>query len=102
FWEPMLEAGVRIYQYQPVMMHAMMILADHRLASVGSANLDVRSLALNFELNLVFYSKFELRRVERLFETAFEQSSEVGTAFRARRAPVRVVENCCRLFSPVL
>ncbi|MCB2155961.1 cardiolipin synthase [bacterium] len=102
YWEPLLKAGVKIYQYQGSMMHAKMFVSDDRLAGVGSANLDVRSLALNFELGMLFYSKQEIQMVERLFEKAFGRSIEVGDPFLDRWAGVRLVENFCRLFQPVL
>jgi cardiolipin synthase len=102
YWEELMDAGVRLYQYSPGMMHAKMMLMDSRIATAGSANLDVRSLGLNFEMNLVFYSQHEIRAIERLFEDAFDQAREVGAAFRARGRIVRIAENFCRLFAPTL
>jgi len=102
YWEELMDAGVRLMQYQPGMMHAKMLLMDNRMATAGSANLDVRSLSLNFELNLAFYSQHEIRTVERLFESAFEKSTEVGAVFRGRGRSVRIVENFARLFAPTL
>ncbi|MBX3729855.1 MAG: cardiolipin synthase [Candidatus Sumerlaeia bacterium] len=102
FARPLMEAGVRVFRYQPGMMHAKMLLADEDFATVGSANLDVRSLALNFELNLVFYSRWEIARVERLFERALEESEELGEEFLRRPWYTRIHEEFCRLFAPVL
>jgi cardiolipin synthase len=101
-WQIAMEAGIRIFQYQPGMMHSKMILVDHRLASVGTANLDERSLRLNFELNCIFYSRHEIRLVESIFDRAFNDSFPLGDDFLARGLPVRILENCARLFSPVL
>jgi cardiolipin synthase len=102
FWEEFMDAGVRLYQYTPGMMHTKMLVMDDDIATVGSANLDVRSLSLNFEMNLVFYSRYEIKRTEDLFEAAFARSIEVGDAFRKRGRTVRVVENFSRLFAPTL
>ena len=102
YWGPLLSAGVKIHQYQGAMMHSKMLLSDNRLASVGSANLDIRSLALNFELNVLFYSQREIAMVERLFEKAFQRSTQVGDEFLERGGGVRLIENFCRLFQPVL
>ncbi len=102
FYELLMDAGVKIYQYRPGMMHAKMFIMDNRIASVGSANVDVRSLALNFESNCVFYSRQELRRVEAIYLEAIAQSDQLGDAFRNRRYHWRVIENCARLFAPVL
>ena len=51
-WEPLLEAGARFYEYQPARFHCKYLLVDDCWASVGSANLDNRSLSLNEEANL--------------------------------------------------
>jgi cardiolipin synthase A/B len=51
-WQPLLEAGVGIYEYQPRMIHSKLLVVDGRFVSVGSANFDNRSLHLNDEANL--------------------------------------------------
>lgn len=51
-WGPLLEAGVRIYEYQPTMYHTKVMVVDDRWVSVGSTNLDDRSFRLNQEANL--------------------------------------------------
>jgi cardiolipin synthase len=48
---PLLKAGVRIWEYQPQILHAKLVLVDHTVF-VGSANLDARSLAINYELTV--------------------------------------------------
>lgn len=54
-WGPLLEAGARIYEYQPTMYHTKMMVVDDRWVSVGSTNLDDRSFRLNQEANLNVY-----------------------------------------------
>ncbi|HEX3273566.1 MAG TPA: phospholipase D-like domain-containing protein [Gemmatimonadales bacterium] len=54
-WQPMLEAGVRIYEYQPTMYHTKVTVVDDRWVSVGSTNFDDRSFRLNQEANLNVY-----------------------------------------------
>ena len=51
-WGPLLEAGVRIYEYQPTMYHAKVMVVDDLWVSVGSTNFDDRSFRLNQEANL--------------------------------------------------
>ena len=51
-WGPLLEAGVRIYEYQPTMYHAKVMMVDDYWTSVGSTNFDNRSFRLNDEANL--------------------------------------------------
>lgn len=54
-WEPMLEAGVKIFEYQPTMYHTKVMIVDDVWASVGSTNFDDRSFRLNQEANLNVY-----------------------------------------------
>ena len=54
-WQPLLEAGVKIYEYQPTMYHTKLMVVDDVWSSVGSTNLDDRSFRLNQEANLNVY-----------------------------------------------
>ena len=51
-WEPLLRAGVKIYEYQPTMIHAKLLIVDEAWVSVGSSNFDYRSMRLNDETNV--------------------------------------------------
>ncbi|MDO4431870.1 MAG: cardiolipin synthase [Aerococcaceae bacterium] len=55
YYRPLIEGGVRIFEYTPGFLHAKTFISDDCLASVGSINLDYRSLYLHFELNAMFY-----------------------------------------------
>jgi cardiolipin synthase A/B len=103
FWDDLLEAGVRIFEYRKGMMHAKVVVADGEMACVGSANIDIRSIRLNFEVNGMFYSRQEVESLTRMFREDQRKSKEV-TAAQFRRRPIRyqVLENFCRLFSPLL
>lgn len=57
YYGELLAAGVRIFEYSAGIHHAKIALADKKWAMVGSANLDYRSLRLNFELNLLSHSR---------------------------------------------
>ena len=74
FYPLMLEAGVKIWRYQRGFMHQKILLADHDLAIVGSANLDFRSFMLNFELSAVVQDAAFARSVEKMFEKDFARS----------------------------
>jgi cardiolipin synthase len=103
YWGDMLAAGVKIYQYTKGMMHAKVVVVDGEWASVGSANLDNRSLYLNFEVNCLLYSPEAAAELERAFEDDFSHSIELKRdAFDRRPWPGRMVENACRLLSPIL
>lgn len=77
YYEDLLEAGVKIYEYQPKMLHAKILLFDHKLSVLGSANLDNRSLKLNFEISVFLGSVEVNRRLCELFLGEIEESREV-------------------------
>jgi cardiolipin synthase len=98
-----LAAGVRVYQYTHGMIHAKVVIADDEWASVGTANLDNRSMHLNFEVNCLLYSSDLVSQLEGAFREDLRHSIRLERAvFERRPLPGRLVENACRLLSPVL
>jgi cardiolipin synthase len=103
YWDEALRAGVRIYQYTKGMMHAKVVMVDGEWASVGSANFDNRSLYLNFEANCLLYNRELVKELEDAFLNDLRDSIELQpTVYANRPLSGRVVENACRLLSPVL
>ena len=84
-WKPLLEAGARFYEYQPARFHCKYLLVDDCWASVGSANLDNRSLSLNEEANLNVLDEGFVARHTRVFEEDKAHSREVTLADWHRR-----------------
>ncbi len=91
------EAGGTICCYQPGMMHAKSILVDNTFAVIGSANLDMRSLFLNFEISLFFTSPDEIGALARWFESTWPACGPLASAGRVRR----VIESLARLIGPL-
>ena len=86
-WRPLLKAGARFYEYQPARFHCKYLLVDDCWASVGSANLDNRSLSLNEEANLnVLDPKFVAAHTQ-VFEEDKNYSREI-TLDDWRRRPL--------------
>ncbi len=77
FYKRLLDAGCRIFEYQPGILHAKTLMVDGCWASVGSANMDRRSFSLNWEANLVFYGKGITEQLVQIFEKDLEESVEV-------------------------
>jgi cardiolipin synthase len=103
YWADVLRAGVQVYQYARGMMHAKVILIDDDFASVGTANLDNRSMHLNFEVNCLIYSPEAVARLEESFHRDFAESIRLDRHAYARRPFAgRLLENACRLLSPIL
>jgi cardiolipin synthase A/B len=73
----LLEAGVEIYEYLPTMLHQKVMVVDGAWASVGSANFDNRSLALNEESNVCFYDGELIRRLEDDFEADLRRAEKI-------------------------
>ncbi len=74
FFKPVIESGVKIYQYQEGFLHQKVMLVDDQIACVGTKNLDNRSMHLNFEVSLVVHDPGVARQVEEMFGADFERS----------------------------
>jgi cardiolipin synthase len=99
YYEELLGAGVRIYEYQPTMMHAKSVVIDGKWVVVGSANMDVRSKELNQENVLGILDEEFGRELEARFMKDLEQSREIRLEeWRKRGWRARVVERACQLF----
>jgi cardiolipin synthase len=79
-WGPLLKAGVKIYEYQPALLHAKTVVIDGRWATIGSTNLDPRSFALSQELNVVVYDRAVARRLEEVFQADLAHAKPVPYA----------------------
>ncbi len=97
-WGPLLEAGVRIHEFQPTMYHCKVMIVDDRWVSVGSTNFDNRSFKLNDEANLnVLDPEFAAEQI-RVFEEDRARSKEITLeAWRARPWKEKLVERLASL-----
>ncbi|MDY6121916.1 MAG: cardiolipin synthase [Porphyromonas sp.] len=97
------QAGVKVYFYTGGFLHSKLIIVDGRVASIGSTNLDFRSLEHNFELNAMIYDPPTVEQLAQVFENDLEKSETVDPDRWARRGRVeRFSESFVRLFSPLL
>lgn len=100
--EALLEAGVRIFTYEKGFIHCKILLVDGVGASVGTANLDVRSLEINFEANAFIYDKAFVSRMERDFEADLMDSREIRLEDHKKRGlGQRFLESLGRVVSPL-
>lgn len=99
--EELMEAGVEVYLYNGF-IHSKTIVADSEIYSVGTANFDVRSFSINYEINAIIYdSEFSL-----LNETVYEEDIRNSTLitysdFKERSKIRKIKERIFRLFSPL-
>ena len=96
-------AGVRVFLYEKGYLHAKTISIDSEVCSIGSANIDIRSFSINYELNAVLYSERLARQLEGDFERDLAHCSEFDlAAYRARNPALRFRDSVTRLLSPLL
>lgn len=99
----LLEAGVRVYQYEKGFIHAKVLTIDGTVASVGSANMDIRSFDLNFEVNAFMYDEDITKVLEDDFMNDLHCCVEITKEwYHRRRWWFRVKEAVARLISPML
>lgn len=102
-FEELLAAGVRIARYEPDLLHTKAITVDGRIAVMGSVNIDMRSLWLNFEISLFIYDQACAARVRALQQAYLHDSVELHPrAWRERPLTQRAAEGVLRLLGPML
>ncbi len=101
--EEMEAAGVRLFRYGAGFLHQKVMLVDDQLASVGTANLDNRSLRLNFELSMVVLGPEFCAEVEAMLETDFAECREIdSTDYTGKPVWFRAGVRLARLAAPLL
>jgi len=101
--EELLEAGVKIFFYQAGFTHSKIIVCDGVFSSVGTANLDFRSLETNFEVNAMIYDEETAQTLCRHFLEDQEESKEVILEEWINRPRIdKIKESFSRILSPML
>ncbi len=99
----LLEAGARCYTYENGFLHAKGVMTDGRVSSYGTANMDIRSFELNFEVNAVIYDEATTQRLEEIFLEDLKVCKEITReVYESRSLMIRIKEQCSRLLSPLL
>jgi cardiolipin synthase A/B len=103
YYEALLRQGIRIYEYTKGIEHSKYIIIDDDWVSVGSSNLDERSMRLNFELSLLAFCRKTNRELAQIFKTSISQSNEIErNVFSHRPYLEKLIESALRPLSPVL
>jgi cardiolipin synthase len=99
----LLEVGARVFIYENGFMHAKTMVVDGEVASIGSANFDVRSFKLSFEANAIIYDAEEAYKLEAIFENDMVNSTELTKAlYRKRPLVIKFKESLSRLLTDIL
>ncbi len=103
YFDELLDMGVKLYLYDKGLLHAKTMCVDESIAFIGSSNFDIRSFALNFEINLLFYGPEVAAQLHdqqrRYMADAFLLSAE---RWAERPAMKKLFQNVARLLSPLL
>jgi cardiolipin synthase len=103
FYHELLESGARIYEYQQSVLHGKLLIVDDEWCTAGSANMDLRSFRINYEVNCMIYDPKASRQLVRLFEHYKAGAEEVTDCDRYEaRLRHRLACSLTRLASPLL
>lgn len=100
---PLLEAGVRIYEYTPGFIHAKTFAVDDRFGTVGTVNMDYRSMFLHFEDGVMLYDTPSVLDIKKDFLATQSVSQEV-TLEESKASPLRkrILRSLLRVFAPLM
>jgi cardiolipin synthase len=103
YYDDLLQAGIQIHLYRPRFLHAKHLTIDNHIALVGSTNMDIRSFALNAEVNLLVYDSVVVQQLRGVQERYFADSERLdAAAWNRRPLGAKVVHNTARLMDSFL
>lgn len=99
----LIDYGIKFYRYQKGFIHAKTIVSDGKVCSIGTANLDIRSFKLNFEVNAIMYNEQISKEQENIFYKDQEKCKLVTKhEYNNRSRSLRIKESLIRLIAPIL
>jgi cardiolipin synthase A/B len=103
YLQQLLESGVRVFMYQHNFLHSKAIVADDRVSTIGTANMDVRSYEHNFEINAFVFDEKVATTLKRHFLKDSHSCVEIKLdVWKSRKRIDRFKESFARLFSPLI
>ncbi|OYD46571.1 cardiolipin synthase [Sphingobacterium cellulitidis] len=103
YLKPLLERGVKVYQYQKGFLHAKTSIIDGKIAYVGTVNLDFRSFYINYEVQAVISNRDFCREMEKQYDIDRENCVLISIKDWKKRKPwKRGIDSLCRLLAPLL
>ncbi|SDB36747.1 cardiolipin synthase [Ruminococcaceae bacterium FB2012] len=102
YYEDLLKAGVKVYEYTPGFVHAKAFIADDKVGSIGTVNLDYRSLFLHFECNAVFFKADILNELKKDFIATQAKCKEWKLEDIKKGFLHKFVDNLLRVIAPLL
>jgi cardiolipin synthase len=102
YYRQLIQAGVKIYEYSAGFNHSKTFVSDDRVATVGTTNLDFRSLYLHFECGVWMYKTASVAKVKEDFLDVLSACHEITLKDCGRNAAQRIFQDVLRLFAPVM
>src|SRR5690606_25876273 len=103
YYADLLKSGVQIYRYTKGFVHAKTLVIDNEIAIVGTANMDVRSFDLNFEVSAIVYDEEIAEQLKASFYKDMQDSTQIDIKqWLSRPSYYRFLDKLARLFSPIL
>ena len=102
YYRQLIQAGVKIYEYSAGFNHAKTFVSDDRAATVGTTNLDFRSLYLHFECGVWMYKTSSVMAVKTDFLNTLQACHEISLLDCSRNAVQRIFQDILRIFAPIM
>lgn len=102
YYDELFAAGVRVFEFGPRLLHSKVLLVDDETCLLGSANFDMRSFRLNFELSVMLRDAALARALHTVISGDLASSREIRADSRRTPLARRLLEACARMLSPLL
>lgn len=102
YYRDLLKSGVKIYEYSKGFIHSKSFISDDKVATIGTINLDFRSLYLHFECGVCIYNAKCIKDMKKDFEETLKICKEISIEDCRGNIITRFLQNICRLFAPLM
>ena len=102
YYRELIQEGVKIYEFSQGFLHAKSFVCDDRIATVGTTNLDFRSLYLHFECGVWMYGTASVLDVKRDFLDTLPSCQQITEADTFRHPIAKFFQECLRIFAPLM
>lgn len=102
FYRELIYGGVNIYEYSKEFMHSKIFVSDDQIATVGTTNLDFRSLYLHFECGVWMYNSKAVLQIKKDYFDTLNECTQITLEECIERLPIRVFQEILRIFAPLM